>query len=159
MRSVKVNNKAVEKVVLTNNPTKLYIFKTTASEKVALAGAKLKITSDDDKNMVKDLDGKDLTFVSTSKKISFHLKAGKYTLTEIEAPDGYELSDKEIKFEVTSDGKILVDSKNISDKTIIFKNTPEPEQVKTGSSFIYVLFIGLLSIGGVTYFLFKKNII
>ncbi len=157
--SVKVNNKVVEKVVLTNTPIKIKIFKTTASEKVALSGAKLKITCDDDATMVKDLDGKDLSFTSTTKSISFHLKAGKYTLVEIAAPKGYELSDKEIKFEVTAAGKLIINNKTVTDGTVIFKNTPEPEQVPTGSNFLYVIFIGLITIGGVTYFLFKKNII
>lgn len=155
---VYVNGKKVDKAVMTNEPIKVYIFKTTASDKVALAGAKLKITDTEGK-IITDLDGKKLEWASTEKKIGFHLKAGSYILSETEAPKGYELSDKEIKFEVTTDGRVLVDNKEVKDNTIIFKNTPEPEQVPTGSNFIYVIFVGLVSIGGVTYFLYKKNII
>ena len=45
----------------------------------------------------------------------------------------------------------------LEDNMIVFKNTPEPKQVVTGSALIYILFVGILTAGAVTFFVFKKN--
>lgn len=129
----------------------------TGSDEVP--GAKLKITLKDDKEgkIVKDLDGKSLEWTSGEKPVRFNLGKGTYVLTETIAPEGYELSDTKIEFTVTADGKVLVDGKEAKDNLIVFKNTPEAEQVKTGSKFIYIAILGILAIGAVTYFGLRKK--
>lgn len=144
--------------VMKNAPIIVKILKTNSTGKVGLVGAKLQILDKDGK-LVTDLDGNKLEWNSEASEKSIHLGEGTYTLVEVEAPEGYELSDKELKFEVTKAGKVIVDKKEVKDNIIVFKNTPIPEQVPTGSRFIYVIFVGLITISGVTYFLFKKNII
>ena len=42
---------------------------------------------------------------------------------------------------------------------IVFTNTPEPTPVKTGSFMIYIVVIGILSVGLVTYYVIKKQIV
>lgn len=153
---ITINKKEVEEVVLENTPLYVYISKKSINGKTELPGAKLKITNKDGK-LEKDLDGKSLTWTSSTKEEKFHLAPGTYILTELEAPKGYELSDKVLEFTVTEDGKILFDKKEAEDNMIVFKNTPEPDQPKTGSALIYILFVGILTAGMITYFVLKKN--
>ena len=133
-----------------------YISKKSINGKTELPGAKLKITDKDGK-LEKDLDGKSLIWTSSTKEERFRLAPGSYILTELEAPKGYELSDAVIEFTVTEDGRILFDKKEAENNMIVFKNTPEPEQVVTGSSLIYILFLGIITAGVVTFFVLKRN--
>ena len=110
-----------------------------------------------DGKLEKDLDGKSLIWTSSTKEERFRLAPGSYILTELEAPKGYELSDAVIEFTVTEDGRILFDKKEAENNMIVFKNTPEPEQVVTGSSLIYILFLGIITAGVVTFFVLKRN--
>ena len=58
---------------------------------LALKGAELKITG-------KNIENQEITpieFTSTESLASCGLEPGTYTLTEVEAPDGYELSELE----------------------------------------------------------------
>ena len=100
-----------------------------------------------------------MEWVSGTKMKSFHLKAGEYILEEVKAPNGYELSDLRIEFKVLEDGTVSVNKEIVKDNTIVFTNTPEPKQTQTGSFMLYIIFIGILSVGGVTYYVTKKNII
>ena len=156
--TITVDDKKVDSVVMKNEPIIVYISKKSINGKTELPGAKLKITDKDGK-IVKDLDGKELEWISTTKEVSFHLAAGTYYLTEIIAPDGYELSDTTIEFTVTEDGKVKMDKKDVDGNLVVFTNTPEPIPVKTGSFIIYIVVIGVLSVGLVTYYVIKKQII
>lgn len=153
--TITINKKEVEEVVMENTPLYIYISKKSINGKTELSGAKLNITNEEG-TLDKDLDGKSLTWVSTTKEEKFHLAPGKYILTEIESPKGYELSDEIIEFTITEDGKILYNKKEVDNNMIVFKNTPEPEPVQTGSTILYVLFVGIITAGIVTYYVFKK---
>lgn len=154
--TIKVNKTEVTKVTMENEPLYIYISKKSINGKTELPGAKLKITDKDGK-LEKDLDGKSLIWTSSTKEERFRLAPGSYILTELEAPKGYELSDAVIEFTVTEDGRILFDKKEAENNMIVFKNTPEPEQVVTGSSLIYILFVGIITAGVVTFFVLKRN--
>lgn len=156
--TITVDDKKVNSVVMKNEPITVYISKKSINGKTELPGAKLKITDKDGK-IVKDLDGKELEWISTTKEVSFHLPAGTYYLTEIIAPEGYELSDTTIEFTITEDGKVKMDKKDVDNNLIVFTNTPEPTPVKTGSFMIYIVVIGILSVGLVTYYVIKKQIV
>lgn len=154
--TIKVNKTEVTKVTMENEPLYIYISKKSINGKTELPGAKLKITDKDGK-LEKDLDGKSLIWTSSTKEERFRLAPSSYILTELEAPKGYELSDAVIEFTVTEDGRILFDKKEAENNMIVFKNTPEPEQVVTGSSLIYILFVGIITAGVVTFFVLKRN--
>lgn len=68
----------------------------------------------------------------TAYKLS--LSAGTYTLCETEAPDGYEVA-ADIEFQVTSDGKLLIDEKAVDTLTVTMtdkkKQTSTPTPVVT----------------------------
>ena len=49
--------------------------------------------------------------------------------------------------------------KDVDNNLIVFTNTPEPTPVKTGSFMIYIVVIGILSVGLVTYYVIKKQIV
>lgn len=153
--TIKINNKEVTEVTMDNEPIYIYISKKSINGKTELPGAKLKITDKEGK-LEKDLDDKSLIWTSSTKEEKFHLAPGSYILTELEAPNGYELSDTIIEFTITEDGKILFDKKEAENNMIVFKNTPEPKQTQTGSSLIYILFLGILTAGAVTFFVVKK---
>lgn len=156
--TITVDDKKVTSVVMKNEPITIYISKKSINGKTELPGAKLKVTDKDGK-VVTDLDGKELEWISSTKEVSFHLPAGTYYLTETIAPEGYELSDTIIEFTVTEDGKVKMDKKDVDNNLIVFTNTPEPTPVKTGSFMIYIVVIGILSVGLVTYYVIKKQIV
>ena len=156
--TVTVDGKKVDTVIMKNESLYISISKRSVNGKTELSGAKLKITDSEGK-LEKDLDGKSLIWISSTKEEKFHLAPGDYILTELEAPKGYELSDTIIKFTVTETGKVLYDKKEAEDNRIVFKNTPEPKQVPTGSTLIYILFLGVITAGVVTFLVFKRNYI
>ena len=63
-----------------------------------------------------------------------HLPAGTYTLCETKAPEGYEVA-ADIVFQVTGDGKLLIDEKVVDTLTLTMtdkkKQTPTPPPVVT----------------------------
>lgn len=155
---VKVDGKEVERVTMKNKPIMVYISKRSINGKDELPGAKLKITNKSNDKLVKDLDGKELEWISTTKEQSFHLAAGTYILTESLAPKGYETSDTKLEFTVTEDGKVLVDKKAQEKNLIIFRNTPEAEIVPTGSAYIYIaIILGIISLGICGYAIYDNK--
>ena len=153
-----VDNKEVTTIIMKNDPIIVNISKKSINGKTELSGATLRIT-DKSGNVITDLQGEKMEWVSGTKMKSFHLKAGEYILEEVKAPNGYELSDLRIEFKVLEDGTVSVNKEIVKDNTIVFTNTPEPKQTQTGSFMLYIIFIGILSVGGVTYYATKKNII
>lgn len=110
---VKVNNQIVSAVEMTNEPIKVKISKKDITGKAELEGAKLKITDSKGK-VVKDMEGNDLSWTSGSTAKEFWLAAGTYYLSETNAPKGYKLSSKTIKFSVDDKGKITVDGEEVT---------------------------------------------
>ena len=153
---ITINKDKAEEVVMENEPLYIYISKKSINGKTELPGATLNITNKDG-TLDKDLDGKSLTWTSSTKEERFRLAPGSYILTEIEAPKGYELSDAVIEFTITEDGKILYNKQEAENNMIVFKNTPEPEQVQTGSTILYVLFVGIITAGVVTFIVYKRK--
>lgn len=153
---VKVNNKEVSVVEMRNTPIIVNISKRSINGKSELPGAKLTI-KDKDGKVAKDVNGKELTWTSTTEEVKFHLVPGTYYLSEEIAPKGYELSETVIKFVVGEDGTVKSDNKNVDNNLIVYTNTPSPEEVKTGSFLIYIIVIGTLSAGAATYFALKHN--
>lgn len=153
---VTIDGKEVSEVVMKNEPIIVYISKKSINGKTELPGATLTITDKDGK-IVKDLDGQELTWKSTTEQKKFHLAAGTYYLSEKIAPKGYELSETVLEFTVTSDGKVKMDKKDVDNNLIVYTNTPEAEEVKTGSFLIYIIVIGTIATGLITYFVMKKG--
>lgn len=159
---VSVDDKIVEKIVIVNNPITIKVSKRKKNEDFELSGATLRIT-DKQGNIIKDIEGNSLEWVTSNEPATFHIAAGTYIIEETNAPNGYELSDKKIEFTVDEKGKVTME-KGILKKEIlvennfiIFENTPEPEQVQTGSIIIYIaIVVGILAIGIVTLIILKK---
>ena len=93
----------VSTVIMYNAPkskeTKVQISKKDITSKEEIAGAKLRIT---------DLNGKEIIswVATTTPKLIKNLKPGKYYLEETQAPDGYILSTEKKEFEVKEDGTV-----------------------------------------------------
>lgn len=98
-----------------------------------LAGAKLKIEKLNDNgtyNVVSE-------WTSTGEPRYIFLEPGFYTLTEIVAPEGYELSREVIEFTVTSDAQPT--------KVVVMNNTPYVDTPDTASGIpLYVYIVGAL---------------
>ena len=112
-----------------------------------LAGAHLEL-KDEKGNLIE-------AWVSTNESYVIEgLEPGKYTLTEVIAPDGYELSKETVTFVVKEDGTV--------DGKVIMYNTPETIEVPSTGTFktITTSLIGLLIIGlgsVIVYRNYKKN--
>lgn len=112
-----------------------------------LAGAHLEL-KDEKGNLIE-------AWVSTNEShVIEGLAPGKYTLTEVIAPDGYELSKETVTFVVKEDGTV--------DGKVIMYNTPETIEVPSTGTFktITTSLIGLLIIGlgsVIVYRNYKKN--
>ena len=108
----------VSTVIMYNAPkskeTKVQISKKDITSKEEIAGAKLRIT---------DLNGKEIiSWVSTTTpKLIKNLKPGKYYLEETQAPDGYILSTEKKEFEVKEDGTVT---------SIVFYNEKQKQETK-----------------------------
>lgn len=154
---VLIDGKEVEELVITNKPIKVTISKRSITKSDELKGAKLKITDRDGK-ISTDTFGNKLEWTSGDKAKTFNLIPGEYILTETIAPKGYELSETTIEFTVNEEGKVLIDKKEVEDNLIIFKNTPEPEQVPTGNTMVYVAgILCLISLGVAIYLIIKRK--
>ena len=100
-------------IVVKENPT-VTISKTDAVTCEELPGAEL---------IIRDAEGKIVeSFVSTTEPTLVQLAPGKYTLTEITAPDGYEVAET-IEFEVGEDGLVNGDK-------VEMKDAPTPVEEK-----------------------------
>ena len=136
------------KVVMYNSPKKSVLISkkdfTTGEE---LPGAKLELRNEKGELIE--------AWVSTNEPhVIEGLEPGKYTLTEVLAPEGYELSKETITFTVNEDGTV--------DGDIIMYNKPETVEVPSTGTFktITTSLIGLLIIGlgsALIYRNYKKN--
>lgn len=129
-------------------PNVVYISKQDVTTGNELPGAKLEL---------KDSTGEVIAaWVSTDEPHKIEgLKPGKYTLTEVLAPEGYELSKETVEFTVKEDGTV--------DGKVIMYNKPETIiKVPSTGSFktIWTSLIGLIIMGlgsVVIYKNYKKN--
>ena len=136
------------KVVMYNSPKKSVLISkkdfTTGEE---LPGAKLELRNEKGELIE--------AWVSTNEPhVIEGLEPGKYILTEVLAPEGYELSKETITFTVNEDGTV--------DGDIIMYNKPETVEVPSTGTFktITTSLIGLLIIGlgsALIYRNYKKN--
>lgn len=154
---VLIGGKEISEIIITNEPILVSISKRSIIGSEELENAKLKIT-DKDGNIVSDVNGNKLEWFSTNEPKEFNLAAGTYILSETIAPEGYELSETTVEFTVTSEGKVLIDGEEVENNLIIFTNTPEPEEIPTGSAVIYVASaMCLISLGISVYFIIKRK--
>ena len=139
---VKMENKREEK-----KTTPIYISKQDITTSEELAGAHLELR-DQNGDLVE-------AWVSTDTPHMIEkLNPGKYFLTEILAPEGYELSSESVEFTVKEDGTV--------DGEIIMYNEVETVEVPNTSSFknITTSLIGIIVIGlgsMIIYKNYKKN--
>ncbi|MCC8044257.1 MAG: VaFE repeat-containing surface-anchored protein [Clostridiales bacterium] len=94
--------------------------------------------------IVKDSDGNEIEqWISTDEPHTFRIPVGAYTLTEITAPDGYEVAET-IAFEII-DGDVLT--------SVVMYDTPKGTTTSTGSApktgdwFRYAVSIGIVALG------------
>ncbi|MCX0356102.1 hypothetical protein LI064_16450, partial [Clostridium perfringens] len=127
----------VTKAELKNKRTtgKLIFTKTDAATGEVLDGAKIKL------ECLSGLDkGKVIEFTSSKDGNEFELLAGEYKISEMQAPNGYELTNKTGTFKISKDGEVI--KCNLTNKKF--------EIVKTGSNFDVnaLLPIGLVLVVG-----------
>lgn len=150
-------SKLTDKITLFGNMFSVTISKKSIVGEEELPGATLKIT-DQNGNIVKDLNGRELEWISTSESQTFYLSEGTYILSETIAPEGYELSETTIKFTINDKGIVLIDDKEVKDNLIIFRNTPEATQVPTGNAITYIAgAMCIVSLGVSVYFIIKRK--
>lgn len=138
---VKMENKPEEKP---EEPSKISISKKDITTGEELPGAHLEV-KDSEGNVVE-------AWVSTDTPHMIEgLKAGKYTLTETIAPEGYELSTETVEFTVKEDGTV--------DGEVVMYNKPETIiEVPNTSSFktITSSLIGIIVIGLGSMMIYKN---
>lgn len=130
-----VKNGKVEKpVIMINYPAKggATISKHDITNSEELPGATL---------IIKDAQGTEIKrWVSGNTPVYFELDPGTYTLTEVQAPEGYVLSTEVITFEVKADGSVT---------SVIMNNAPEVEVPNTASNVSIIVYI--LGIAGIVF--------
>ncbi len=116
--TVKIGGVAVDKntVVMKDDITRVYISKVDLGAGNELPGATLSIT---DKSGAKVAE-----WISTEEKQLIEMiPAGEYTLTEITAPNGYEVAES-MNFTVEANGTVTVNGKAVDANTVIMKDAP-----------------------------------
>ena len=121
------------KVEMLDEPTKVFISKVDAISGKEVSGAKLQIIQQKTGKVVRDWKS------SAKSEMIAGLEIGKeYILIEAEAPDGYILSEEEIRFTVGEDKKVIMKNKPIvRDKTV---KTGDPSY--TGGILVLILTAG-----------------
>ena len=153
-----VYNKVDHVVMINELEDSVSIAKLDSETGKQVAGAKL---------VIKDSNGYVVSeFTTTDKMYSLQLKSGVYTLYEVEAPAGYELSKDVVTFKLLDDGTVQVLNGNGKYEDVVyvtFYNKKKPEERKevevpaTGKNATLLLISGLaLLIGGAFYA--KKSI-
>lgn len=162
--TITINNDAIEEIIIVNDPIKITVSKRKIKHDKELPGATLRIT-DKDGNVAKDIEGNDLEWITTDEPKTFHVAAGTYFLEEINAPNGYELSHKKIEININekgvmtiTEGTLVKKEKIVDNNTIVFENTPEPDDVPTGSEVIYIAIgVGIIAIGTAAFLILRKQ--
>lgn len=137
------NKENVQKVLFVNNVYKsmpvevalnfVKISKQDITNGKELEGATLKVEKDNGDGTYSLV----TSWVSSTTPRYIFLQPGKYRLTEITAPSGYELSQEVINFEVGNDGNPI--------DTVVMKNTPYVTPPDTASNLpIYIYIVGAI---------------
>ena len=145
-----VYNKVDHVVMINELEDSVSIAKLDSETGEQVAGAKL---------VIKDSNGYVVSeFTSTDKMYSLQLKSGVYTVYEVEAPKGYELSKDVVTFKLLEDGTVQVLNGNGKYEDVVyvsFFNKKKPEEKievpvpATGKNATLLLISGLaLLIGG-----------
>ena len=148
----------VQSVVMYDKPIEVSVSKLDVTNDQELPGAKL---------IVKDQEGKEIeSWISTEEPHKMNLAAGTYTLTEVTAPDGYEVAETVI-FTVTDSMEVqtvkMYDAPKDGTTDLTGKTTTKTtggnsgggvtsviaQAVKTGDVFRYLPAILLVTAGGV----------
>jgi uncharacterized surface anchored protein len=134
--TVKADGKVTKVVMYNTKKEDPKVYKTKISKqdittKEELPGATL---------VIKNAEGVELhKFVSSNTPTYFELQPGTYTLTEIQAPDGYILSTEVITFTVSEDHTVVTE--------VVMYNTPAVDVPITASNVSMIVYvIGLLGI-------------
>ena len=123
------------KVVMFNEPNKtgVKISKQDITSKQELPGATLIVKNEQGEEVAK--------WVSTDKPVYIELQPGNYTLTEVTAPEGYDLSYEVIKFTVNENGEATSD--------VIMYNSKTPQTADKNILLTVFGLIGTTIIGAV----------
>lgn len=135
-RDVKIETEEQVEVSIANTPITgvLDFTKTDVSTGDVLEGAHLKVTGLDEIN--KDIS---IEFDSSSEgnKIP-DLPYGKYEIEELQAPEGYILSDEKSSFEIKEDGEVvkatLCNTKEVEEESIVEEETEVKTSTETPST-------------------------
>lgn len=158
--TVTVDGKSVETVTMVDQESTypVTIHKQDLHSGKQLSDAKLSITDEEGKKVDEWISGQDgKNEDGTLKPHTLALPAGSYTLHEFHAPDGYRTA-KDICFEVTKDGSILVDGSLA--ESVIMKDARRMPTVYTGdrNNIPLSAFTGIVSLAVVlAVFLFRKK--
>lgn len=126
-------------VIMYNEPSTgvVKISKQDITTKEELPGATL---------IIKDANGNEVDrWVSTTEPHYVQLKPGEYTLTEVTAPDGYDLSYEVVRFTVNEDGTTNGD--------VIMYNSKTPN---TSDRNMLLIIVGFIGTGVASVFAIKK---
>lgn len=135
---VKANREQLE-VICENNPTEMYFSKQDFTSSKELEGAKLKVV---DKKTGKTID----EWISSKEahKIYYLVEGRQYIMTEITAPNGYEIAES-IEF-TAKDGE-----------KVVMKDKRTPKIIKTGDDLQYIIYVQLIVITGFVGLLLMKR--
>lgn len=126
-----------------------------------LAGAQFKLVNEagTEFNAAVDSEGSIFTFSN--------LKSGKYTLTEVKAPDGYAILKESIQLEILNNGSVKVDNESVKVDNHTIKLTVDNQEKgllpatggsgRTGYWLISLILIALMSIIGGYYWYRNRN--
>ena len=115
------------------NKTGVKISKQDITSKQELPGATLIVKNEQGEEVAK--------WVSTDKPVYIELQPGNYTLTEVTAPEGYDLSYEVIKFTVNENGEATSD--------VIMYNSKTPQTADKNILLTVFGLIGTTIIGAV----------
>ena len=113
-------------VTMKNVKSYIYIGKIDSNTKEYVAGAKLKLTSEDGSY--------DKTFTSSNEPFKVEVPYGKYTLEEVEAPEGYIKTNKktDINYNADSDNNFVYTISNEKGSLTIEKIDSETKEAISG---------------------------
>ena len=114
-------------ITMVDSPINVVISKKAMGGGSELEGADLKVEK-------LASDGKTVESVIDSWTSGKTAKEGTYKLTETTAPDGYKVAES-IIFEVTSDGKVKVNGKEVTDNTVVMEDAPAKGSLVITKSF------------------------
>lgn len=151
IKNDKGNYIEVNKVVMINELLDVVSFAKKDSKTDAYLKGATMVIKDEFGNVVHE-------FISENTVYQLQLNVGKYTLSEVSAPEGYILSNEVIEFEILNDGTLTIKNNKgeyVDSAIVVFYNTPEEiievpvPPTESNSTLLIIGGIALL-IGGIT---------